>query len=986
MSVQPSPEMDECSDHQPRSRSNTTTSLREKVRPKSRGSTTSLQSIGVGNAFQPTPPLQQGPMPGNQHHAYSTQPSHAQQPMYNYQQDLALLQQQNVVQPMQSHQVMAAQARAMSQHDMLPTPSHGYPPVQPYPSQFQPPVGHWNMQPPAHMHIRHASEQYEGSPAPEDSNSEARRRKGGSSTLANDQELRRLLSQNQHRQLPEVASDVQKSEGSGGKSEKAKQIFAMLWLRENCVRSSQSVRRDRVFAKYTEKCGDMRVPTLNPASFGKLVRIIFPNVQTRRLGVRGESKYHYVDLSLVGGDDERQYTSSFDHPPTAAGLTREPNGSIKETQQPVIGQSSVQMTRTSSQVETADFPQPQLLANVPHPEAQTKLSDQSNTRSSLKLDCKYSNTATIRLPVRDVTPGLLNALPAVREGMPGTLSTYVAMPNLKSLTSPAPSAPDKPFELPDIHPYLQGQTYDPHMAKALSNLYRSYCIDVIDAFRKCKEKPFFSHHTAFNGKMTVPVAKLFNLECLAPWLHECDMRMYKQIISFLAPLAIQTVPDMVWMFFERVSTKLVPHVISTFEEKCPVHVVVAKSVPAARFTNLLKKLKDANIATLQLNKMLNDPQQRTQMWLDLMVMVEPDRLLDDSIPPAESFTIVQGILKHDLRTLIEPREGALVAAAEDDPGSSYAQFLRGFSSSAQPGSSGVLNLDDFDSQPSLLERWIGWLESLPEAFIGHHPQCMMDWHTKFWRSLMMQVGSGGAHSYQSWWYVEAFAQQMLAWMCEMQGMLMSEQDQKREDAKEVKKKTEAVALASHVRTLIGHKRNRSQVEDEDTTEEGSPTKQSRITAPSMISRRSNDHTGQRQPRDTTMEQDEPTLPEMPEHHHAAHTTADEDTDAEMDEITRGGPLDLPSIHTGLTSPIKLQSAPGNNIHTTMQASVARHLMQHHHSVASASMGDDSGIGLDLDDQDHDENLKEARKFNKRDWLLSSDPVDSQAGVGLGLTA
>ena len=38
---------------------------------------------------------------------------------------------------------------------------------------------------------------------------------------------------------------------------------------------------------------------LNPASFGKLVRIIFPGIQTRRLGIRGESKYHYVDLTLV---------------------------------------------------------------------------------------------------------------------------------------------------------------------------------------------------------------------------------------------------------------------------------------------------------------------------------------------------------------------------------------------------------------------------------------------------------------------------------------------------------------------------------------------------------------------------------------------------------------------------------------------------------------------------------------------------------------
>jgi regulatory factor X len=37
---------------------------------------------------------------------------------------------------------------------------------------------------------------------------------------------------------------------------------------------------------------------LNPASFGKLVRVLFPGLKTRRLGVRGESKYHYVNFTL----------------------------------------------------------------------------------------------------------------------------------------------------------------------------------------------------------------------------------------------------------------------------------------------------------------------------------------------------------------------------------------------------------------------------------------------------------------------------------------------------------------------------------------------------------------------------------------------------------------------------------------------------------------------------------------------------------------
>jgi len=66
-----------------------------------------------------------------------------------------------------------------------------------------------------------------------------------------------------------------------------------------CKRSKTSVPRNRVYSKYAERCGTERVIPLNPASFGKLVRVIFPNIQTRRLGVRGESKYHYVDLELL---------------------------------------------------------------------------------------------------------------------------------------------------------------------------------------------------------------------------------------------------------------------------------------------------------------------------------------------------------------------------------------------------------------------------------------------------------------------------------------------------------------------------------------------------------------------------------------------------------------------------------------------------------------------------------------------------------------
>lgn len=109
---------------------------------------------------------------------------------------------------------------------------HGFPDLQPYPTQYPNGMPQYPVQNQHMHHIRHASEQYEGSPAPDDSGNEngaARRKKGNATSLANDQELRRLLQQYSGKTLPEVASEVQKNEGSGGKAEKAKQVFAMLW-------------------------------------------------------------------------------------------------------------------------------------------------------------------------------------------------------------------------------------------------------------------------------------------------------------------------------------------------------------------------------------------------------------------------------------------------------------------------------------------------------------------------------------------------------------------------------------------------------------------------------------------------------------------------------------------------------------------------------------------------------------------------------------
>lgn len=62
--------------------------------------------------------------------------------------------------------------------------------------------------------------------------------------------------------------------------------------------------RSRVYTSYVRRCAREKIAVLNPASFGKLVRVLYPGLRTRRLGVRGESKYHYVDFELELMDDD----------------------------------------------------------------------------------------------------------------------------------------------------------------------------------------------------------------------------------------------------------------------------------------------------------------------------------------------------------------------------------------------------------------------------------------------------------------------------------------------------------------------------------------------------------------------------------------------------------------------------------------------------------------------------------------------------------
>ena len=532
-----------------------------------------------------------------------------------------------------------------------------------------------------------------------------------------------------------------------------------LRLQENCQKSGGSVRRDRVFSCYAKRCGNEAVPTLNPASFGKLVRIIFSDVKTRRLGVRGESKYHYVDLSLVPEAEREVEDLSED-------FIFRPDGELNH-QQMRRSQSHQRVLQTPT--ETADFPPPSII-HPPNPQQSLEGPSQisrpmAGPASDRFMECRYLGQPLITIDTsqmpKGVKDGLNEQLPKTSSGSP-FLTTYLAHPP----HTPRVSSPDDKIELPDIHAYLQGENYDVSIAESLTQLYRTYCVCLTESFRYCKEKSFFHQHTTFNGNMTVPVQKLLSHERLAPWILECDTRMYKRMIGFVTPLATQVVPKAVLDTFDRICAKLVHHLIESFE-KTPPHVVVAKIIPAARFVHLLSKLPKVNHLAQSTHALLQNSGNRTQMWLDLLQMTDPHALIEESHFTPDALPASEGILRHEYKALLTPMDESLASQFENN-NIAWTAFLTDPAPANENITSSIFDPTELVTS-GVLDRWIQHLTNLHLHFPYHTPKCIMNHHTSLWRAILADLGINGATTYQCWWQLDIFLSSMMAWLVELAG-------------------------------------------------------------------------------------------------------------------------------------------------------------------------------------------------------------------------
>ncbi|XP_023034155.2 DNA-binding protein RFX2 isoform X2 [Drosophila willistoni] len=85
------------------------------------------------------------------------------------------------------------------------------------------------------------------------------------------------------------------------------------WLSRNYeTADGVSLPRSTLYNHYMQHCNEQKLEPVNAASFGKLIRSVFSGLRTRRLGTRGNSKYHYYGIRIKPGSLLNQQSSMED--------------------------------------------------------------------------------------------------------------------------------------------------------------------------------------------------------------------------------------------------------------------------------------------------------------------------------------------------------------------------------------------------------------------------------------------------------------------------------------------------------------------------------------------------------------------------------------------------------------------------------------------------------------------------------------------------
>jgi len=448
--------------------------------------------------------------------------------------------------------------------------------------------------------------------------------------------------------------------------------------------------------------------------------------------VRGESKYHYVDLALIDdsddGEDSRRPSTSGAAAQHALKRQRSTGPKLDFKYASRTVHEVQNLLKTSSAI-------PRLPADSAHfPPRETAM--EANNQH-------YAPTASKGVLYADIYSQHYHSSNS------RTKTSYEH--ELKFPTPEVLEAPDGlDILLPDISPYLPART-DADSAQNLVAMYRSHVTSLVDAVRYCKEKQFFRLFGTFHGTLTVPVQKLFSAPELAPWIKECDWMMYQKMIRNVSQLTLQVAPPPVLRFLDNVAKTLHPHINSKFVQ-LPMHVLEAKLEPATFFAHLLRQMLRVNSTAHAAAVLLTTDNHRYHMYADWVQHVNLKRVIANELPGSCNHEEVYNIMTAEIRAMLGPlpqditlSTGATYHAGPVDP--------------------------PIDPSESVIDRIATFLTRLPARFPNASARTVLHCVSALSGAALREISVENGVSFQGWWLTKMFVDEMAQWLASLGGFL-----------------------------------------------------------------------------------------------------------------------------------------------------------------------------------------------------------------------
>ena len=550
--------------------------------------------------------------------------------------------------------------------------------------------------------------------------------------------------------LSVISSSVPASSDPNNNKETQRLLFGMIWLLNSCEISPTAViPRNRIYARYVQVCADYGLSPLSPASFGKLVKILYPNITTRRLGMRGQSKYHYCGIKLKGDQNMQLQMLQLQRQAQSKNKSKI---EIENESQPFVDTQAQQHQTAYTTVTHSPYSSANSSASYEDPSNLTLLHVQTPSYTPINSPkIKVSASFTDQLPL----VGHMKYIPDLFK----LLGDLLVAPE---------SYPYSPIILPSIYPFLPADA-DRDLADTLHSLYKVHVNTVFEALRYMHLKKLFASFNTFNSILTAPVFKLYTNESVLEWVKSCDLLMYKKMIRMLSKLHLQfQIPLETIDQLKQVSQTFLKNLSNSIitNNKIPRSFIFMKLKFAKYFVNLLNRIIK-NLETGQpASRILNDENEISTMLHDWNKL-DFAEIISREMPCQEttSNTLIR-IMSTEVSDLLKVN-------IAHRPFSSVS-----VSASSSASSSSSLSLSGIPTETArvavIMRNVADFVASLPGRFPEVNERLFLLLTSNFLTTCLREISLSSGEGFGAWWIVRCWIDEYLALILELGGFYQEE--------------------------------------------------------------------------------------------------------------------------------------------------------------------------------------------------------------------